>query len=157
MSGKRGREISERFWSKVDIRGEDECWNWTWSTRKGYGQFSIDGRMIQSNKVSYQITYGEYDTSLCVCHKCDNRACCNPWHLILGTQKENIQDCIERGRRANLRGEQNACHKLTEPEVRLIRSWHSLGLYSNIQLGQIFGVSDRNIGKVVNRESWTHI
>lgn len=34
-------------------------------------------------------------------HTCDNGLCVNPDHLIVGTQKENIADCIARGRKTD--------------------------------------------------------
>jgi len=34
----------QRYWSKVDVRGLDECWPWIGLiTRKGYGFFSVGG------------------------------------------------------------------------------------------------------------------
>ena len=42
--------------------------------------------------------YGEIPKGLLVMHKCDTRACCNPDHLQLGTQKDNMADCAAKGR-----------------------------------------------------------
>ena len=31
-------------------------------------------------------------------HSCDNPRCCNPNHLSVGTQRDNILDMVKRGR-----------------------------------------------------------
>lgn len=78
--------LHERFWSKVDVQGEDECWPWTAKcNRYGYGEFNLDGvrRSVQAYVVAYELTYGMILplADLCVLHRCDNPPCCNPGHL----------------------------------------------------------------------------
>lgn len=95
----------ERFWSHVDKKSTDECWNWkNGLTSDGYGKFKAKYKTLIASRVAYYLTYGEYDKSLLVCHKCDNPKCCNPKHLFLGTNKDNLQDCAKKG---HLRGMPN--------------------------------------------------
>ena len=35
-------------------------------------------------------------------HTCDNPRCINPDHLVLGTQRDNLQDQVDRGRNQKL-------------------------------------------------------
>lgn len=89
--------VSDRFWNKGDKSGE--CWEWTASRfTNGYGQFTINGRPIGSHRFAYMDTYGPIPKGLLVRHTCDNRLCCNPSHLLLGTPQDNMNDKVERGR-----------------------------------------------------------
>lgn len=92
----------ERFWSKVDIRGEDECWEWKSSLNsQGYGNLSIGGRrrtggtVETAHRIAYTISIGEIPSGLLVRHLCNNKPCCNPKHLATGTMKDNGQDLIK--------------------------------------------------------------
>lgn len=92
----------DRFWSKVDRRGDDECWLWTASTRGiGYGLFSVLYQSFGAHRIAYTITHGDIPSGLCVCHRCDVPRCVNPAHLFLGTHADNRRDCQEKGRCAS--------------------------------------------------------
>ncbi|CRK82989.1 HNH endonuclease signature motif containing protein [Neobacillus massiliamazoniensis] len=90
--------VLQRFnekWSE----DENGCHIWNACTDKdGYGKFKMDGKPMRANRVSYQQHKGEIPKGLIVRHTCDNPACVNPDHLILGTQKQNNDDKVERFR-----------------------------------------------------------
>lgn len=91
-------EIS-RFWSRVDRRGPDECWQWTGATDShGYGQLTIHNRHVGAHRLAYTFTVGSIPAGLCICHTCDNPPCCNPAHLFIGTMSDNLRDCAQKGR-----------------------------------------------------------
>lgn len=117
-------------WKFVDKRGPKECWPWIGSVKR-YGVFSMKHETFRAHRVIYFLTHpGEIslkiqdrfsDDADIVLHTCDNPACCNPNHLVLGTPKDNTQDMISKGRRFNNKGELHPLSKLSNEEVREIR------------------------------------
>lgn len=115
--------VSERFWSKVEIRTESECWPWKASVRRkdeGYGAFWMNGRHHPSNRIAWTLINGEISDGLVVCHKCDNPGCCNPNHLFLGTPADNDADRVSKGRQCRGENQKNAV--LNEVLVLVLRA-----------------------------------
>jgi len=99
------RTTTEYFWSKVDIRGKDECWNWTaGKLPTGYGLFYRKGHSKFTHRIAWEFVNGIIPDGMLVCHHCDNPACCNPAHLFLGTDFDNMSDMIKKGRDRHLKG-----------------------------------------------------
>ena len=95
--------IKNRFWDKVDIdsiNSENDCWNWIGPTggSKPYGCFSVGSKNRRAHRISYLIYIGPIPNKLHVLHSCDNISCINPKHLFLGTQKDNMNDKMNKGR-----------------------------------------------------------
>ncbi len=97
---KRG-SLVDRFWSKFD-RPEHGCWEWRAALHEhGYGIMGKGPRsagLIRAHRVSWLLFNGPIPDDLEVLHHCDNPKCVRPDHLFLGTQKDNIHDCISKGR-----------------------------------------------------------
>lgn len=150
--------LAERFWAKVDIRGEDECWPWLAGMNGKYGSIGIGGRTGGSelaHRVAYELTYGPLG-ELHALHSCDNPPCCNPRHLFAGTQLDNMQDKMSKGRGNHAKGEATCHAKLTANTVRRIRYLHARGA-KQIELSRLFGVNDRTINAIVLYKTWKHI
>jgi len=147
-----------RFWSKIDIRSENECWNWMAFTNSyGYGRFGWwpVGTVINAQRAAFMLTYGRaIKPGMFICHTCDNPACCNPKHLYEGTNVNNQADTIKRNRHVFGSDEPHA--KLNDDDVRAIRASHPQGR-SYYSLGKQFGVSPTLVRSVVKHECWRHV
>jgi hypothetical protein len=96
---RRLEKTPDRFWEKVRMIAPDECWVWTGAIGSDrYGKMKWRGKQWGTHRLAYTLANGEIPAGLHVCHRCDNRVCCNPAHLFLGTALDNIRDCIAKGR-----------------------------------------------------------
>lgn len=146
----------KRFWSKVDIGEVDECWPWlAASDPRGYGRFRVHDRTWLAHRVAWILTFGPIPKGLETCHKCDSPSCCNPYHLFLGTHKDNMVDASRKGRMT--RGDQNRSSILTEEEVLDIRERYAAEEWTRQELADEFGVTLWAISDVVYRRTWRHI
>lgn len=92
-------ETATQFFGRCIPVTETGCWLWTGSTTTdGYGSLRFDGKWSMAHRLAYALEKGEIPVGMLVCHKCDVPLCCNPDHLFAGTHKDNIQDCVRKGR-----------------------------------------------------------
>ncbi|OHE77463.1 MAG: hypothetical protein A3F67_02550 [Verrucomicrobia bacterium RIFCSPHIGHO2_12_FULL_41_10] len=90
--------LLEYFQNNYVINELTECWEWQGSLRKGYGWMSVKRHAMSAHRFSYSHFVGEIPDELFVCHVCDNRRCCNPKHLFIGTHEDNMKDMVIKGR-----------------------------------------------------------
>jgi hypothetical protein len=152
-----------RFWSHVDkersniFYNGERCWEWIASgDSSGYGQMKVNGVSTLVHRMSYELAVGGIPENIHVLHHCDNRPCVNPAHLFSGTNKDNVDDMIRKGRHADFGGEANPSRKLSDEEVEEIRKRSSLadGLENVSSLARFFGISRRQIRRIAIRKSW---
>lgn len=97
-------EVEELFWAKVDVQGEDDCWEWQGSRtdKNGYGLFSLSSSTMRAHRVAWELWNAEpIPEGMSACHSCDNPPCVNPEHIWLGTSADNNRDRDAKGRHAN--------------------------------------------------------
>ena len=151
------RTQEELFWSRVEKRGDDECWEWTARRSQcGYGVIWFDGQDQGAHRVMWQLTYGVIPEGKCVCHHCDNPPCCNPAHLYIGDARTNAADRETRGRGGGCkrRGENNANSKLTWAQVREIRALYATDKWTQQTIAGRFGIRQTDVSRIVNYNAW---
>jgi hypothetical protein len=144
----------KRFWSKVDVRGPDDCWEWQAAkTKAGYGWFWAPQKRTSMNahRVAFFI-HRRYWAKGYVLHSCDNRLCVNPAHLRDGTQADNMRDMFDRGRK-NHKGKANPSAKLTPEIVDELRR-NPLKGQAVLDLAKDLGVSFTTIYNVQKGRTW---
>jgi hypothetical protein len=146
-----------RFYKNIDVKGFDDCWNWLLSkNRCGYGKFKAFGKSYLSHRFMYELEHLCIPEGMIVMHTCDNPACCNPNHLVLGTQKENVGDCWGKGRHNNINLKRKKQPKLKRDDVMLIRELHDDG-YSHKYIANLFDISKSQVYIIVNNRQWKEI
>lgn len=148
------KPLADRFWAKVDRRGEDECWPWTAGVDAyGYGAIGAGGRgagTLKAHRVSWEIHNGPIPDSMMVCHRCDYRRCCNPKHFFLGTNADNQEDKKVKGVQ---RGFGNSAAVLTEQHVLEIRA----STADAEKLALDYGVTAKHIKAIRAKRVWKHL
>lgn len=153
------KTIEERFWSKVDVKSDNECWLWkAYSYGRGtpYGRLGYKkGKLILAHRLSWILKNGD-PGSLHVLHKCDNTLCVNPNHLFLGTHSDNMADKVYKDRQSRLPGESHPMAKLTEDDVYKIRKRLDSGETLK-SISEEYGVHLSTIHYIKNRKLWSHL
>lgn len=106
--------------------------------------------------MAYILEFGGISGDLHVCHRCDVRNCCRPSHLFLGTNEENVEDKVRKGRQARNRGERHGMVKLTADKVLAIRARVAAGERQRAVADE-YGVDKTTISLIVCGKSWAHL
>jgi len=136
-----------------------ECGCIIWMGRvhggSGYGKMRIDGEDgFSAHRVSWEEANGRpVPPNMLVCHTCDMPLCINPQHLFLGTNQDNCDDKIAKGRAVNVRGESITLSKLTQKQVSEIRK----STLSNAELGRLYGVCRSTVRRARLEMTWKHV
>ncbi len=147
------RKKRDRFRAKIEY--QEDCWLWTGTRNwKGYGQFWSGEKMVQAHRHSYAQKYGPIPAGKIVMHSCHIRACVNPAHLSLGTDRENLAERDRLGRQAH--GSRHANSKLDDAKVRAIRQRYADG-ETGSSLAREYGVKQPTISQVICGRNWRHV
>lgn len=102
-------QVNELWENRVTdrlVRTENGCMEWQGATAKGYGQIRVseegESYLVQTHRIAVMVKEGRVlKSSELACHICDNPKCCNPEHLFVGTQSDNMKDAYRKGRLKN--------------------------------------------------------
>jgi len=152
------KTLEERFWEKVKIGTENECWEWQSTTgHYGYGIFRLQKKYKYAHRLAWSFTNGKIPNELWVLYKCDNPPCVNPNHLFLGNAKDNAQDRTRKGRNSNQNGELGNNSRLTNEQILEIRKTYKETLTSQEELAAKYGISQSQISNIVLGKEWKHL
>jgi len=133
----------------------DGCWLWLGSsTSRGYGTASVIikygkkyiTKNVMAHRLALLIYAGVNPKDKNVLHTCDNTKCVNPDHLKLGTQQDNIDDCLKKER--NNFGSKNGHSKLTEEQAVEILRLRSTYCVPEKITANIFHVSQATVNEI---------
>lgn len=121
----------------------------------GYGTLYLDGQHTRSHRAAWTLSHGEtVPRGQVVMHVCDNRRCCNPFHLSLGTQRENLEDMRVKGRRAH--GEAHVHAQINTEIVLAVRRARRAG-ETQRSIAARFGLRFQHVHKIVHGTLWAHV
>lgn len=157
---------SKRFWESVNKDGPipegkpelGKCWLWMLPCEigLGYGQIKVKGDRIRVHRFSYALHNGGHMApGLNVLHLCNNPNCVNPAHLKMGTQKENIQQCVKDGRKSDRRGSNCPTAKLTDESVKQI--WKDSKTMMRKDIASKHNMSRSVISNILNGKTWKNV
>jgi len=157
------RPVIERVLNKVTRIPFSGCWIFTGAVNNfGYGIVGTGARGSpndRAHRITYRHFVGEIPAGMFVCHVCDIPSCCNPEHLFLGTNQDNVNDMVKKGRNSkpprnpHVVGSVHPCSKLTEQQVIEIRMRYAYGSTQK-DLARQYGVARQTISKVVNNKRY---
>lgn len=105
----------------------------------------VNNKTYSVHRLAYELLTGPIPPGLCVLHKCDNPPCWEPEHLFLGTRRTNNEDRDAKDR---------FYRRLTEDQVRQIRSSLTGVRGERVALAREFGVAKSTITSIAKRQSW---
>ncbi len=141
-------------------RSKTLCAEWQLCCFKsGYGLASYTSSKGPRNYLAHRLSYCAFynipsiPAGMIVRHKCKSKKCVSPYHLELGTAKENAADKDRDG--TQHRGETMHSAKLTE-EAALAILENKEG-ETQQQRAARYGVSQQLVSSIDNRRSWRHL
>jgi hypothetical protein len=138
------------FNEHIQEENSDECWNWTGAKTMEYGTFErLYGRrrfIFMAHRLAWMFYHRKpIPDGMHILHKCDNPSCCNPRHLFLGSQADNMRDRDSKGR--------NGRAKLSKGDVYKIRRLLSLGTLQR-KIAKRFNVDRGTISAIKQKRNW---
>ena len=141
------------------VSDTDECILWpTTRNWNGYGSIRYRGKIFLAHRIIWEKANGQkIPAGALIMHTCDTPRCVNPRHLRVGSHKENVRDCNEKGRRNTPRGTKCGQAKLTDQQVTVLRESYRTSPQTHERLAQMFGVTRKAISEALHGHTWAHV
>lgn len=148
----------QRFEERYIPEPMSGCWLWTGTVRavsrnRSYGCISVRGNYLRAHRYSYEIFKGYIPSGMMVCHRCDNPLCVNPDHLFLGTNRDNVDDMLRKGRQSRVIGERNGKAKITEVQASNVR-WMLAKKIAHASIAEATGVPLGTVRSISIGKCW---
>jgi len=157
------RKTLADVWQLISIKGDDDCWEWQGCKNStGYGSMTASQKTYSAHRIVFYLTYpnvislqapSDKKSKQFILHKCDNRLCCNPSHMMLGNYDDNNKDAAAKGRSKAPKGAEHKLAKLTQDQARKVREIHKTGL-TFVQIGKMFNIHANNISRIVKMRGY---
>lgn len=143
------------FWKMIVKNESNGCWEWRGTSHHtGYGIFKRKNVNYSPHRFAAELV-ADVPYGMFVCHTCDNKLCCNPAHLFMGTAKDNRMDCKQKGRLVAPKHERNGQAKITKTVVSEIRRVAKSGKHSSREIGEMFGISQSHTSSIIRGVYWS--
>ena len=147
--------VRRRFWQYVWRRQDHQCWPWLASKMKrgGYGQLRDGRKTLKAHRLAWELNLGPIPDGMLIRHLCNNPICCNPTHLLPGTDKQNHEDMQRSGRMFVPQSPVGTDHhsaRLDEGKVLSILESE----LSGAELARRLGVSRSMISRIRTGKAW---
>jgi hypothetical protein len=152
-------QMAANFWARINVERDELCWNWRGPcSPSGYGRATFRRWPWRAHRLAWFFTHGNIPSDKIILHHCDNRKCCNPSHLYIGTWQDNMNDRSARGRCNPSRGSQSVRAVLNETqvvEIKMAAKYRTRGF--NRLIAKKYGVHETTISAIVNNYNWKHL
>lgn len=152
------RWLNPSGWFQLKLVPQKGCLIWTGLVNpvNGYGHLKFKSVTHLAHRFAWTLEHGPVPAGMMVCHTCDNKPCCNPSHLFLGTHQDNMDDGKAKKRFKSMVGELHGNAVLTEKDVSKIKKQKSFGL-TQTQIALNFGVHQSQISRIIHGKRWPHL
>ena len=151
--------IAERLEKRTERLPECGCWIWMgYVGRKGYGYIGPNPftKEVMVHRAQWELDHGPIPEGVHILHRCDVPCCRNPEHLFSGSNQDNVDDKMQKGRFKPMIGSNHGMSFLTDEQVLEIRRRYAAG-ERQVDLADAFGTDRQRIYQIVHRKQWKHI
>lgn len=157
MKGRKNELTQDLILSIIDIDRATGCWVCRHVNAHGYGYVRVNLKIWRAHRASWTVFRGFIPKNKRILHRCDNRPCCNPKHLYVGSDAQNIRDIYVRGRANPTQGNRHGRSKLTEETViQIFQSVNNQGL-TRTRVAELHHIDMSVVSRIVSGKTWAHL
>ena len=141
-------EAASRVFAQCVRKGECLEWVGNWLSHNGYGRLTFKRKKLLTHRIAYEAYKGPVPPGMQVMHSCDNRRCCNPDHLSIGTGQDNTNDRKAKDRLG---------FKINTAQALEIKRLVIDEKRTRAEVAKVFGLAPYTVGRIVSGKRWAHL